>query len=80
VQTSVKKWGNSASIRIPSAILEESKLKIDDPVTIRSESGRIIIEPARKTAYDINDLVAGITEENLHGEVDFGPAVGNEAW
>ena len=80
MRTSVKKWGNSASIRIPSAVLDESNLKIDDPVDIRSEGGRIIIEPARAKSYNIDDLVAGITDDNRHGEVDFGLAVGNEVW
>ncbi|HVJ87305.1 MAG TPA: AbrB/MazE/SpoVT family DNA-binding domain-containing protein [Caulifigura sp.] len=80
MRASVKKWGNSASIRIPSAVLSETNLKIDDPVDIRSEGGRIVIEPVEQAGYDIDDLVAGITDENLHGEVDFGPAVGNEVW
>jgi len=39
-----------------------------------------VIEPVEQAGYDIDDLVAGITDENLHGEVDFGPAVGNEVW
>ena len=28
----------------------------------------------------LEQLLAGVTEENLHREVDTGPAVGNEAW
>ncbi len=80
MRATVRKWGNSASIRIPAAILEESKLSIDDPVNIRSEGGRIVIEPVRKPAYDIDELVAGITDNNRHGEIDFGPPVGSEVW
>lgn len=33
-----------------------------------------------KPGTTLNELVAGITELNRHGEVDFGPAVGNEIW
>lgn len=36
----VKKWGNSASVRIPSAIMAAAKLKIDSKVDIREEGGR----------------------------------------
>jgi antitoxin component of MazEF toxin-antitoxin module len=28
--------------------------------------------------YDLDELVAGITEENRHGETDWGPEVGRE--
>jgi hypothetical protein len=28
----------------------------------------------------LDDLLAGITDENLHHEIDAGPAVGNEVW
>jgi len=42
----VKKWGNSASVRIPAAIMEAAHLDLDDAVDVREESGRIVIEPA----------------------------------
>ncbi|EOG5392480.1 hypothetical protein ACLE0F_004071 [Cronobacter sakazakii] len=29
--------------------------------------------------YELFDLMAKVTEENLHGPVDFGPPVGREA-
>ncbi|WP_181034882.1 AbrB/MazE/SpoVT family DNA-binding domain-containing protein [Cronobacter sakazakii] len=29
--------------------------------------------------YDLFDLMAKVTEENLHAPVDFGPSVGREA-
>jgi len=28
----VKKWGNSASVRIPAAVLQAAKLRLDDSV------------------------------------------------
>jgi antitoxin MazE len=74
----VKKWGNSASIRIPSNVLKAAKIEIDDPVDIREEQGRIVVEPLRKTSYDLADLIERITRDNLHDEVDFGRPVGKE--
>lgn len=80
MRTVVKKWGNSASVRIPAAVLEAARLELDDPVDVREESGRIIIEPERRKEYDLDELVKAITPENLHEEVDLGGPVGKEVW
>ncbi|GBQ51358.1 MAG: AbrB/MazE/SpoVT family DNA-binding domain-containing protein [Acetobacter fabarum] len=74
----VKKWGNSASVRIPASVLAAAGLKLDQPVDVREESGRVIIEPVTVAEYDLADLLAGITPENVHSEVNFGAAVGGE--
>jgi antitoxin MazE len=76
----VKKWGNSASVRIPAAIMEAARLQLDQPVEVREEAGRIVIEPIREEMYDLAMLVAGITDLNRHEAVDVGPPVGREAW
>jgi len=76
----VKKWGNSASVRIPAAVLQAAKLRLEDSVDVREESGRIVIEPVSRKEYTLPELLKGITPENLHQEVDFGSPVGKEAW
>lgn len=76
----VKKWGNSASVRIPASVMTAASLSLDQAVDVREEAGRIIIEPIRDEIPDIADLVAGITDENLHASVDFGTPVGQETW
>jgi len=76
----VKKWGNSASVRIPSAIMEAARLRLDQPVDVREEAGRIVIEPIRDADYDIATLVAEITDENRHRTVEMGPPIGREVW
>jgi antitoxin MazE len=79
MKTVVKKWGNSASVRIPTAIMEAAHLELDDAVDVREESGRIVIEPAQRKEFALAELVNGITRENLHDEADFGKPVGKEA-
>jgi len=76
MRTAVKKWGNSASVRIPAAIMEATHLNLDEAVDMREESGRIVIEPAQRKEYDLTELVKGITRENLHDEPDFGKPAG----
>ncbi|WP_082251937.1 AbrB/MazE/SpoVT family DNA-binding domain-containing protein [Burkholderia pseudomallei] len=72
----MKKWGNSAFVRIPAAVMAASGLAVDQPVDVREEGGRIVIEPIRGNELEV--LVAGITPDNLHREVCSGPAVGKE--
>lgn len=76
----VKKWGNSASVRIPAAVMAAARMRLDQPVDVREEEGRIVIEPLRPGAYDLAALVASITDENRHDAIDMGAAVGQEAW
>jgi len=73
----VKKWGNSAAIRIPSSILKAAKISLEQAVEVHAEEGRIIIEPMRGE-YDLSALIAGITSENRHHETDFGMPNGQE--
>lgn len=76
----VKKWGNSAAVRIPASVLDAVHLKLDAVVDVREESGRIVIEPARQKAWDLDELVRGITSKNRHKAAEFGFPVGKEAW
>ena len=78
MRVTVKKWGNSASVRIPSSIMEAAHVRLDQQVDVREERGRIIIEPVRVPAFDLASLVAGITDENRHAEIESGGPVGNE--
>lgn len=73
-----KKWGNSASVRVPAAVMEAARLSLDQPVDIREEGGRVIIEPILEPAFSLADLLAAVTDETIHAEVDFGPPIGRE--
>ncbi len=75
----VKKWGNSAAIRIPSGIMQAARLSLDEVVEVREQDGHIVIEPIRSGQADLAELLACITPENLHGGVDFGEPVGKES-
>lgn len=79
MRVTVKKWGNSASVRIPSAVMTAARLSLDETVDVREEGGRIVIEPIRPREYDLVQLLAGVTPENLHAEVYFGAPIGKEA-
>ncbi|MEO8049771.1 MAG: AbrB/MazE/SpoVT family DNA-binding domain-containing protein [Acidobacteriota bacterium] len=80
MKATVKKWGNSAAVRIPASLMEAMHLNLDEVVEVREEKGRIVIEPVRPKTYSLNELLKGITAKNLHHTVDFGPSIGKEVW
>jgi antitoxin MazE len=80
MKVQVKKWGNSASVRIPAAVMAATKLRLDQVVDVREDGGRIIIEPVQAPAYDLDELLDRMTVETFHEEADFGAPVGQEAW
>jgi antitoxin MazE len=80
MRVTVKKWGNSASVRIPAAIMTAARLELDAAVDVREEGGLIIIAPVRQPDFNLDQLIEGMTPENIHSEADFGEAVGKEAF
>jgi antitoxin MazE len=76
----VKKWGNSAAVRIPSSVVRALHLDVDDAVDIREEDGRIVIEPILKKTFTLEELLSGVTAGNIHEAVDFGEPMGKEVW
>jgi len=80
MKVTVKKWGNSAAVRIPAAIMQASRLALDEIVDVREEGGCVVIEPVRQKTYDLDKLIKGITAKNRHDIVDFGAPQGKEAW
>jgi antitoxin MazE len=80
MRSTVKKWGNSAAVRIPAGVMQSVQLDLDQVVDVREEAGRIVIEPVRHKTYDLGELLRGITAKNRHGAVEFGPPEGKEAW
>lgn len=78
MQITVRKWGNSAAVRIPVAMLDAAGIAVDQPVEVREEGGRLIIEPVVPRDYDLDELISAITAENRHESFDLGEPVGRE--
>ena len=76
----IKKWGNSASVRIPASIMAAADLSLDQEVDVRLENGLIIIEPVRKIDLTLDEMLDRLDPETIPGLVDFGPPVGKEVW
>ncbi|MCT8341863.1 MULTISPECIES: AbrB/MazE/SpoVT family DNA-binding domain-containing protein [Photorhabdus] len=77
-QVTIKKWGNSPSVRLPIAVMKMASLSVDDTVNISVEDGKVVIVPVKAKEYNLDALLAGVKDENIHTEVDFGAPVGKE--
>ncbi len=80
MKTRVQKWGNSLALRIPKSFATEVGLQTDSSVEVSLVKGKLVIAPIVKRKLTLRALLAQVTDNNLHREVDTGPAVGNEAW
>jgi antitoxin MazE len=78
--TRVQKWGNSLALRIPKSFAAEVGLETDSSVEVSLADGKLVIAPISKSKLTLKQLLAQVTDENLHHEVETGPAQGNEAW
>jgi antitoxin MazE len=80
MQTKVQKWGNSIAVRIPKAFAEEMRIAPNTAVELTLTNGSLVITPVQTPSFILEDLLAAITPQNTHEEIDPGTAVGNEAW
>jgi len=78
--SSVKKWGNSLAVRIPTAVVQDLGLSENSSVQIVSDGIVATIQPKKRKKVNLDELVAAITPNNIHEEVDWGSAVGKEVW
>jgi len=80
MKTRVQKWGNSLALRIPKSFAAEVGLAENAAVVLSVKDGRLVVEVAAEEPLRLEDLLSRITDDNLHGEWQTGPAVGKEVW
>ncbi len=80
MKTRVQKWGNSLALRIPKAFAAEARLAADSPVELSLAGGKLVVRALAEEPLTLDELLRGVTDENIHGEWDTGSAVGKEAW
>ena len=80
MQSRIQRWGNSLAVRIPKAFAQDVGLKEDTAVEITASKGDLVISPIKPRTFNLDDLLSGITDANIHEEVETGPARGKEVW
>jgi antitoxin MazE len=80
MKTRVQKWGNSLALRIPKSFAEEAGLYANTAIEMSLADGKLVVQPLTPQPLTLEELLRGITDENLPGEWDTGSAVGREVW
>ena len=76
----VQKWGNSLAVRLPKPLAEDAAVTEGTVLNLAVSKGRVVATPVEKKKPSLKQLLAKITRNNTHAEVDFGPSVGREIW
>lgn len=77
METHVARWGNSLALRIPRTVADRLGLGEGRAVELTVEADQLVVRP-RKAEPTLEELLAGITPENLPESFDDRP-VGEEA-
>ena len=80
MKTRAQKWRSSLALRIPKALAKKAGLWPGAPVELSLVQGSLIIQPICPEPLTLEELLQGVTGENLHGEWHTGLAVGKEIW
>ncbi len=79
MRVTLSRWGNSLGVRIPRSVAEDAGIGAGSLVDVRFEDGRLIATPVAD-AVTLDELLAGVTPENLHGAQFDDRARGGEEW
>jgi len=79
VKTKIAKWGNSLAVRVPQPFAEEVGLEEGREVDLSLVDGKLVLSPSGEE-WSLDRLVAAITKDNVHSEIDTGPPLGTEIW
>lgn len=80
MKTKVSRWGNSLALRLPKKLATSHNIFQDSSVEIIEQKDGLLLRPSGRNSYDLNELLNGITKENLHEEVLTGTPRGQELW
>lgn len=75
MQTRVQPWSNSLGLRIPRGLAEQIGLGAGSEVSLSAKDGALVMKPASPAPLNLDDLLAGLSAENLQASIDTGEAV-----
>jgi len=75
MRSEIKRWGNSAAVRIPGKLLHEAKLEVHSRVSMKVEDNKIVIEaleerPERALSLPFTEaqLLTGLDPHTAHAD------------
>jgi len=83
MQVEFLKWGNSLALRVPKAFAQSIGASAGKQAEMTVKDGTLVVKVSkakRRRRYVLKELIDGVTEENRHPEIGWGPPAGNEVW
>jgi len=80
VRIQVQKWGNSLALRIPKPFARDARVEAGTIVELSVSEGKLIAVPVGRGRPSLAELLAAVSEANIHQEFDTGEPLGREAW
>lgn len=66
MKTRVQKWGNSLAVRIPKSFADDLGLENNSAVEMSLAEGALVVKPDRDAEWDLDLLLADVTDQNIH--------------
>jgi len=73
----IVRWGTSLAIRIPKSVAEQWGVREGSGIEMAPRGDQLVMS---KRGYDLTEMLARMSPESLHGEIDTGRAQGREEW
>lgn len=81
VTLDIKQWGNSLGVRLPAAIAQEARLRLDQRVRMTVQNGQVIISPEPDGTPTLEQRLAKFDPARHGGEAMPGAGrLGAERW
>lgn len=65
MKLSIQKWGNSASVRLPAALLEQMGASIGSALEVSITDEGLLLKPERRPQYTLNELLSEMADSQL---------------
>ncbi len=78
IETIVAKWGTGLAVGIPDGLVEAVRIQEGDQYLLSVQADGSVMLRSAQPHSELADLVAGITEQNLHAETGWNVEVGKE--
>ena len=73
----IAKWGNSLGVRLPKSAAFALGVEPGSSIEIEVQADHVLL---RRSEPTVDELVAAITPDNVHGETFTAEAQGDEVW
>jgi len=80
MKTRIQRLGEGLALLIPPEAASQPAFADNAEVEVTFEHGMLVARPIGLRRYTVEELLEGVTEDQLHPETNTGPSVGNEAW